>query len=102
MNARQAVLEAIPERALQEQMRQLCLALGWTVYHPFWSERSTPGWPDLFLMRGGRIAVIELKTERGRLTKAQEAMLARFRETGKVEVYVVRPRDRDYIEEVLR
>ena len=52
--------------------------------------------PDLCLVRGRRLIFAELKTEKGRLTPAQEAWLEAFkalRSTAPIEVYVWRPAD---------
>lgn len=51
------------------------------------------GWPDLLLLRGKRVIVAELKSERGRLTRAQQEWLDAWRETGFIETHVWRPGD---------
>lgn len=101
MNPRQAVLNAIPEKDLENTVRSIAIRNGWRFFHPFWMQRSEPGWPDCFMLRGERVVVAELKTERGKVTPAQEEWLAAFRKIPAIEVYVWRPSDRDAIEEVL-
>jgi len=76
---------------------------GWLVYHTFNSSKSDPGFPDLVLVRDGRIVYAELKTEKGRLTKHQRDWLKALDDAGQ-EVYVWRPSDWDHgrIQEVLK
>jgi hypothetical protein len=75
----------------EEQFLQLVLdlarALGWLAYHVRDSRRSAPGFPDLVLVRNGRILFLELKVGRGRLTAAQ-------REWGRALVHAGAANDR--------
>lgn len=50
------------------------------------------GWPDLFLVRGGRRIAAELKSDKGRLTDEQSAWLEALARAG-VEVHLWRPVD---------
>jgi hypothetical protein len=59
------------------------------------------GFPDLILARAGRLVVVELKTERGRLGPGQALWLELFR-AADVEVHVWRPGDMPSIQETLR
>ena len=82
----------ITERAFQQQVVQLAKLLGWKVqYH--WSERFSPkGWPDLTLARPPHILFVELKTEKGQTTPAQDEWLATLALCGQ-HVFVWRPSD---------
>lgn len=64
------------ERHLQDNIVRLAKLLGWLCYHTHDSRKSTAGFPDLVLVRQyrqpGRALFAELKTERGRLSPAQE------------------------------
>lgn len=56
---------------------------GWKVFRARQGKASWnlgSGWPDLFLVRGGLIYVIELKAFSGKLSVAQEEWRALFRE----------------------
>jgi hypothetical protein len=51
---------------------------GWSVYHTLNSKGSTPGFPDLVMVRPPELLIVELKTERGQVTKAQQEWLDLF------------------------
>jgi VRR-NUC domain len=72
----------------------------WRHYHTRRSTGSVAGFPDLTLWRE-RVVFAELKTERGRVTRDQWAVLDGLRAAG-AEVYVWRPSDRPEIERILR
>ena len=74
---------------------------GWLVYHPYDSRRSAQGFPDLTMVRDGRLIFAELKrTEKDKPTDAQKRWL---RELGDAcPAYVWRPADWPEIERVLR
>jgi len=87
------VRASISERAFQTAVVELALVFGWSVYHPWMSVRSAAGFPDLVMVRPPRVVFAELKTERGRVTPAQEAWLALLRACPGVEAYLWRPAD---------
>lgn len=64
--------------------------------------RNDPGWPDLFLLRGDTLIVVELKADRGRETPEQRSTLAAFRQVRRILVTTWRPRDLDLIQKILR
>lgn len=92
---RQAQAAAMSERDLQDQVVVLAKVFGWLCFHPYYSQRSTPGFPDLTLARNGRLIFAELKTEKGQLTDAQKNWLDQLSHCirGDVDVYVWRPTD---------
>lgn len=72
---------------------------GWMVHHQRpartgkgWRSAITgsPGWPDLAMVRDGRLILAELKSEKGRLSPDQEAWRDELRQT-QAEYYVWRP-----------
>ena len=82
----------LTEKVFQGHVKQLALICGFRVYHTHDSRRSDAGFPDLVMIRRGRLIVAELKREKGKTTPDQEAWIEAFRETG-AETYVWRPAD---------
>ena len=73
------------------------------VFHPRFSVGSEPGWPDLAMARrrDRRFLLAELKSDAGRVSGRQEAVIGLLRECG-LQVFVWRPADLGAIAEVLR
>lgn len=88
---------AMSEEHFQASVIELAHQFGWTHYHTHNSERSVAGFPDLILVRSGRMIAAELKAERGKVTPAQEAWLALLREVPGIETRIWRPSDRTMI-----
>lgn len=65
---------------------------GWLVYHTYDSRRSEPGFPDLTLVRRGRVIFAEVKRQKGKVSVHQQAWLHALAGAG-AEVYVWRPSD---------
>lgn len=91
----------LTERQWQAQVLEAARVLEWLIYHTYDSRRSEPGFPDLMLLKGTRLVVAEVKTQKGRLNFAQEVWLEAFRATN-AEVYVWRPDDWPEVERVLK
>ena len=89
----------ITEKAWMAQIVQLAKLMGFSVYHPFLSIHSERGFPDLTLVRE-RLILVELKTEKGKLTLDQERWIEMLRKAN-VEIYVWRPSDFDEVVRVL-
>jgi len=89
----------VSERDFQQQVTDLASLHGWLIYHTHDSRRSQPGFPDLVLVRE-RVIFAELKTERGKLTRAQRIWLAALAGAS-VEAYCWRPSDTDTIAAIL-
>ncbi len=57
----------ISEAAFQAKVIELAESLGWErelIFHPWRSDRSTPGFPDLVLCKPPRLIFAELKTDK--------------------------------------
>lgn len=78
-------------------------ALQGLAFHPRFSLGSEAGWPDLalFRRRDGRAMFRELKTDTGRVSPRQAAVIGLMRACG-LDAGVWRPRDLDRIAEELR
>ena len=105
----------ITEAEWQEQVVQLAAMLGWRTMHVrraigrraggrgWQTSTSVNGWPDLTLWseRQGRLVFAELKSDAGRCTPEQDAVISSLRHAGQ-DVHVWRPRDLDAVAAVLR
>lgn len=89
------------EEQFQRQVIELAELYRWRVYHTFDSRRSHPGWPDLVLCRAPELLVVELKTDKGRVSAAQAAWLGDLEECG-IAVAVWRPRNFEEAHERLK
>ncbi len=74
---------------------------GWLVYRTWNSIHSPAGYPDLTMVRGTRLVVAELKSEKGRLSPHQKVWVAKLENVAGVEVYVWRPSDWPAVRDVL-
>jgi hypothetical protein len=76
------IAEAQTEQEFMRHVIAYAKARSWMVYHTHISKRSTEGWPDLAIVRDGRMVFAELKREKGgRVSPAQRQWLD---ELGKV------------------
>lgn len=71
------------EKELQTAVIEMARFMGWRHYHTYDSRRSPEGFPDLVLVRRGRLIFAELKSERGRLTVHQKIWLEELKEVEK-------------------
>jgi hypothetical protein len=82
------------EKELQENVIAMARQLGWMVYHPYDSRRSTPGYPDLTLCKGRRLIMAELKTATGKVSAHQQEWIDALGQIdGQLTVVVWRPDD---------
>jgi len=90
--ARDLLLAQVSEGTFQAQLVRQARAWGWRCFHDTVAWRSDAGWPDLVMVRRGRLVVAELKKMGGKLTPSQREWLMAWWESGKAEVYVWDPR----------
>jgi hypothetical protein len=99
--------DVLSEVRWQEQVIKAARLLGWTWFHVHDSRRSPAGFPDLILVRiepdgTGRCVVAELKRERGKLTREQQAWIDLLGLVPGITAQVWRPSDWPQVERVLR
>jgi hypothetical protein len=82
----------VTEQQLQGAVIDLCRLFGIACYHPYFSRRSVPGWPDLAICGTRRFITRELKSATGKVTIEQERWGRMLREAG-VSWDVWRPDD---------
>lgn len=91
---------SLSERNLQRHVIALAEMRNWRVYHTHDSRRSQAGFPDLVMVRLlcafpdslTEAVIVELKSERGRVTPEQEAWLDLLRRLPGVKFAgVIRP-----------
>jgi len=92
----------ITEKQFESQVKDLAIMFNWFYYHTWRSIHSPAGFPDCVMIRDERVIVVELKSEKGKVSPQQEQWLNAFRATKMAEVYVWRPSDFDKIVEILR
>lgn len=81
--------------------------LGWRIHHDRRSDKALQqghaGFPDLVLVRNGRVMFLELKSDKGQLSEDQWAWHKALPiPSHSVDVRVVRPGDLDDVIESLR
>ena len=81
------------EKAFMGNIIALAELTGWLVFHDYDSRLNNPGFPDLVLVRGGRIIIAECKTQKGRLRPMQVIWLEALRRCPSVETFLWRPSD---------
>ena len=92
----------ILESAFQTRVRRAALEHGYLVYHTRDSRKSDKGFPDLVLVKPGRLLFVELKSQKGKLTQEQSVWLSMLQHSiPGVEAYCWSPDDWAHIQEIL-
>lgn len=88
----------------KEYQRDIQLHLqrhGWLDYHPRVSFYDRPGFPDIVAIRPPRVIFAEIKTDKGRLSPAQEEYKRQLEACPGVEYYIWRPRDWEMVKRII-
>ena len=91
------------EKHFTQAVRKAARQFGWHEYHTYSSLKSTPGFPDLVLVKSDQMVIFaELKMPKGKLTPAQQDWGNVLRKNLTVRYFVWRPADWDRILEILQ
>ena len=94
MNARTAAgMGFATEREFQRAITDAASLFSWRWYHTHTSRNSPPGFPDLCMVRGPVGLFVELKSDKGRLSKPQQEWGYALRRVERVEYHLWRPSD---------
>jgi hypothetical protein len=96
-------LPRLTEKQWQAAIVATAKQFSWSVYHTEYSIRSTPGFPDLVLVKPPRVIFAELKTAspNSRVSQHQQAWLDLLGDCDGVETYLWRD-GTDDIEDIAR
>ncbi len=99
-------MSLLQEMMSEKQWQESVVAEAWSlgadqVYHTHDSRHSPAGFPDLIILMGRRMIVVELKKVGGVLSAEQYFCLIAFIKVG-AEVYLWDPRDGDEVTRVLQ
>jgi len=83
------------ETQWRHDVLRLANTYGWTHYLTHYSPYSTPGWPDLALVKPPFLLLTELKTARGRLRPEQVTAGKLLNDCDRVAYRLWRPDDLD-------
>lgn len=99
--ARALQLAKVRETPFRQDIQTLAKLRHWLWYHTYDSRRSTPGFPDLVLIKAPRMLLIECKTETGTVTTDQHEWLDQASRCTQISAEVWRPRHWDHIDATL-
>jgi hypothetical protein len=81
------------EKGFLQAIRDLARVMGWEEYHTHLSLHSSPGFPDLVLVRPPYVIFVEVKSSIGRVSPAQQRWIELLQRCPGVSVYLWRPCD---------
>lgn len=90
------------EKDLERFVKDAAAQFQWRRYHTHRSDFSPAGWPDEALVRGDTLILAELKSEKARLSPAQQDWIDDLAQVTTVKVRVWRPSSIDDIIQALR
>ena len=94
-------LTRITEKDWQHTVTQYARVYGWTVWRTPRSKGTSPGEPDLRMVRPPRFIMAELKTQKGKVTLAQAVAGEQLSACQGVEYFLWRPSDWSEVQDAL-
>lgn len=98
--------KAVSEAQFQQVVVAYARSCGWLVHHTRPAQNSKgqwstpiqghPGFPDLVLARDGELLLLELKSEKGRLSRAQKPWLEALKQVEAETIHHHDPQNSDY------
>lgn len=67
-----------PESHLQAKIEKWAKSKGYPCWHDRSRKKNQPGWPDVILFLKDRVILIELKSQKGRLSTEQKILRQQF------------------------
>lgn len=101
LTARQILDRQVSEREFMDTITAYAKLRRWEWYHTFNSMHSRKGFPDLVLVRDGRLVFAEVKRQTGSVSDEQQYWIDLLTAAG-AEAYVWRPSDWEQVKAVLR
>jgi hypothetical protein len=110
VTAKRVASLTVDERAFQNKVEDLAREAGWKVQHSYrgkagkggaWRTNAAVGFPDLLLLKAGRLVVLELKMPGNEPTDEQNEWLALFQTVAGCEAYAVWPAHWEHIVDLL-
>lgn len=105
-------LKGVKEREFQRALWAFAEQHGWKCYYQTrparqlkdgsWRGLAPGGWPDVIAVRDGQLLALELKSEAGRATPAQQEWVDSLNRVAGISAGIFRPRDAKTLMELLR
>ena len=83
----------VSEKVFRQEVVTAAKAAGWMVYFSWTSIHSPAGFPDLVLVKPPLMLLVELKTDKGKVTKSQRQWLEALAQVTEVVRAVWKPTD---------
>ena len=100
-SARQTLDEAISEKDFLATIIKACKLKHLYYYHPYHSDKSVEGWPDIAFILNGVLHLWELKKQKGIVSQSQQDWIDELQTCAGVDARIVRPSDWDDIVKIL-
>jgi VRR-NUC domain len=91
-----------PEKDFMHSVLELVNLMGWLSYHTHNSKHSSPGFPDLVMVKDTHLIFAELKSDNGKTTPDQKKWLEALSKVETVSSHLWKPQDWEKIEGKLR